>query len=273
MTRRHPLITLLLITGMVALVVPQAQAASVDRLKDRLGVLEKQVIELQTFIRERGATSAQGDARLEKLESDINHVMGVTDSVDSQLAIIKDQMSKFIGEFQARMQSVEQRVDNMRASGATLEDTQTADAVSNAASSTAVNHYQDALTAVRGRKYRKAIDLFRRSLRAAPRHNYADRAQFWIGECYYANGDYQRAITEYDALLARYPASKKVPSAMLKRADALAELGMIQEAEGAFAKVLAEQPTSREAIRAKTHLRALQNRFTTTAERLGGDNK
>ena len=58
----------------------------------------------------------------------------------------------------------------------------------------------------------------------------ADNATYWIGECYYHQGKFQKAIEAFDEVLTRFERSDRVPSALLKKGYAYFELG--QRAQG-----------------------------------------
>ncbi len=58
----------------------------------------------------------------------------------------------------------------------------------------------------------------------------ADNAVYWIGECYYRQSKFQKAIEQFDEVLTRFERSDHTPSALLKKGYAYFELG--QRAQG-----------------------------------------
>ena len=82
---------------------------------------------------------------------------------------------------------------------------------------------------VRQRKIPEAITALEAFLRQYPDGDYADNAQFWLGEARYAGQDYAGAIDDFQALVKRYPQSPKVPDALLK-------VGYVRYAQGDYAK-------------------------------------
>ena len=76
--------------------------------------------------------------------------------------------------------------------------------------------YRLALETLRAGDPRGALEGFRRFLDGNPRHDYADNAQYWIGECYYDLHEYRAAEPEFRKVIERYPDGNKVPDAMLK---------------------------------------------------------
>jgi len=90
--------------------------------------------------------------------------------------------------------------------------------------------YRQALETLRAGNPRGALQGFRRFLDGNPRHDYADNAQYWIGECLYDLHDYRAAEPEFRKVIERYPDGNKVPDAMLKLGFTL--LAEQQEAAG-----------------------------------------
>ena len=101
-------------------------------------------------------------------------------------------------------------------------------------------------------QYDESITAFTDFLQQYPNSQYADNAQYWLGETYYVKRQFEQAVIEYRKLMERYPASKKRSHAMLKIGYSLHELGEIN--------------------RARAVLEDLRNRYSgTTAARLAED--
>ncbi len=58
-------------------------------------------------------------------------------------------------------------------------------------------HYIDALSAYQNGDFMGAIDDFEILIRNDSEHEYADNAQYWVGECYYALDEYSKAIEAF----------------------------------------------------------------------------
>src|SRR5262245_23355563 len=80
--------------------------------------------------------------------------------------------------------------------------------------------YREAFTTMRRGKPADAVPQFREFLRKNPKSDFADDAQYYIGECYYSTKDYNRAILEFNEVLLKYPKGEKVPPALLRQANA-----------------------------------------------------
>ena len=85
--------------------------------------------------------------------------------------------------------------------------------------------YREALEHLRGGHPEVALPEFRRFLEANPQQDYADNAQYWIGECHYEQREFRLAEHAFREVVQRYPRGSKVPDAMLKLGFALEALG------------------------------------------------
>ena len=89
----------------------------------------------------------------------------------------------------------------------------------------ALELYRRSLEALRDGRHAEALAGFRRFVDVNPRHDYADNAQYWIGECFYDQHDFRAAAREFRRVVERYPRGNKVPDAMLKLGFALLASG------------------------------------------------
>jgi tol-pal system protein YbgF len=117
--------------------------------------------------------------------------------------------------------------------------------------------YQRAYSTFKEGNYNLAVKQFEAFLSAYPKSEYADNAQYWIGECYYQKGDFERAIVEYEKVIKKYPNGDKHPSALLKEGFAFLDLGDRANAKLIFNKVMKEYPRSPQAEIAAKKLKAL----------------
>jgi tol-pal system protein YbgF len=86
----------------------------------------------------------------------------------------------------------------------------------NAPSSTEQAVYNQAFDALKAGSYSIAITGFKDFLTNYPESPLADNAQYWLGEAYYVNRDYDGASGAFRNVLKKYPDSRKAPDAMLK---------------------------------------------------------
>ncbi len=99
---------------------------------------------------------------------------------------------------------------------------------------------------------------FEAFLKQYPNTDLSDNAQFWIGETYYAKKDYEKAILEYEKVIAKYPEGDKVPAALLKQAFAFLELGDKTNGRNLLRRVIERYPQSEQAEVAKKRLETIK---------------
>src|SRR5690606_34317546 len=100
------------------------------------------------------------------------------------------------------------------------------------------------------------IASLRGFLATHPRHDYADNAQYWLGEAYYAQNDYRQALGEFRIVIETYPRGNKVPDALLKVGYCYQALGQTDKARAVLEQVVNLYPKSEPATLAATRLHA-----------------
>ena len=117
--------------------------------------------------------------------------------------------------------------------------------------------YQRALDLLKQSQYNQSIEALRKFLMAHPRTEYADNAQYWLGEAYYANRQFGQALIEYNALLQGYPDSQKFSHAKLKLAYCYHELGQPEQAKQQLEELIRAYPDTTVAHLARDRLRQI----------------
>lgn len=94
------------------------------------------------------------------------------------------------------------------------------------------------------KKFQELIEKF-------PKSERADNAQFWIGEIYYREKWYEKAILEYQKVIESYPMGNKVPASLLKQGLAFLNLGDKNNSRLILEELIKKHPKSNEAKIAK----------------------
>ncbi len=118
-------------------------------------------------------------------------------------------------------------------------------------------HYQDALDAYYARRYDIAIKKFRKLLVRADAGDLADNCQYWIGESYFAMGDYYQAVAEFEKVYA-WSGSNKIGDAQLMVAISLLKAGEKQQARTEFSALLSFFQKQAAAQKARRYLDILE---------------
>ncbi len=117
--------------------------------------------------------------------------------------------------------------------------------------------YMQALDSLKNAKYPDAIGELQQFLKSYPKSDLADNAQYWLGEAYYASGDFAKAAAAFHTLLDQWPSSSKAPDALLQLGYSQYELKQYADARATLAEVSQKYPGSNAAQQAQDRLRQL----------------
>lgn len=115
------------------------------------------------------------------------------------------------------------------------------------------DHYQSALRTFDKRTYDKALDMFNDLLQKFKGGEYSDKAQYWVGECYYAKGDYANAIAAFNKVF-EYKKTSKADDAQLKLGLCYLRMGKNDIAADEFKRLINRYPSSEYVARAEKYL-------------------
>jgi tol-pal system protein YbgF len=103
-------------------------------------------------------------------------------------------------------------------------------------------------------QYTLAITGFEQFLRAFPKSENSDDAQFYIGETYGAQNRWADAVAAYNLVIQNYPGANAVPDAYYKRGLAYERLSQSDAARASYETVMKSFPDSTAALLAKQSL-------------------
>ena len=99
---------------------------------------------------------------------------------------------------------------------------------------------------------------FQELIQRFPESERADNAQFWIGEIYYREKWYEKAILEYQKVIEKYPKGNKVPASLLKQGFAFFNLGDKSNSRLILEELIKKYPKSNEAKIAQDKVKDLK---------------
>jgi len=118
--------------------------------------------------------------------------------------------------------------------------------------------YRNALMLFGRGKHAESRAAFERVFEADPAGELADNALYWIGETYFAAGDYPNAMRYYSRVTKEYADQNKAPDAMLKMGLTYVKTGDLAMARRTFEECIAKYPYSTPAASAKYELKRIK---------------
>ncbi|MBW2574071.1 MAG: tol-pal system protein YbgF [Deltaproteobacteria bacterium] len=119
--------------------------------------------------------------------------------------------------------------------------------------------YQSAKQAFDQGDFESAREGFQKFIKNHPKSKNVDNAQFWIGEIYYHDKWYEKAILEYQKVVEKYPKGNKVQASLLKQGFSFFNLGDKANARLIFTELIKKYPKSNEAKIAKKKLKVISH--------------
>ncbi len=229
--------------------------ANLQQMQQELGALKEKVEEVRYQLdRQIGQSTRVGDQRIKELET---RMARIDENLKAQGALLKSREEdlKVIRE----TLKVTPGEKETAASG---EATTSSDFVREklpTESDAVKKDYEAAWKLLEQKNYRVAIAQFKEFIKKHPKSEYANNAQYWIGESHYALREFDQAILEFDAVRRKYPKGDKVPAALLKQGFAFAELGDKVDARLILQELIDRYPQSQEAAKAKQKLKTLES--------------
>jgi len=230
----------------------------VAALKSRMGELEQREEKYRKEVEDVKKDSTDQVLQIRKDQADLKVEMdGMKQrlvQIEERVKQLSEQMTELQNKVQAQAEAAAQQASQATAEPAseTKESGQGADI------------YNQALDNFNKKKYDIARAQFQAFLKTSPNDPYADNAQFWIGESYFQQKDYKRAIIEYDTVREKYPKGNKVPAALYKIGLCFDYLGKKPEAEAIYKELIESYPSAEEVSKAKAQLEKLQKTTKTT---------
>ena len=229
--------------------------ANVQQMQRDLGALKEKVEEVRYQLdRQIGQSTREGGQRIKELEARVAKLGEDFKTQGAALKAREEELKALLDAAKAAPGSPESRP-----SGEGAGPSDVAKETAPAESEAVKKDYEEAWRLVEGKEYKTAIVRFKAFLKKHPQSEYADNAQYWIGESHYALREFDQAILEFDVVRRRYPKGDKVPAALLKQGFAFAELGDKVDARLILQELVDRYPQAPEAGKAKQKLKALES--------------
>ena len=103
-----------------------------------------------------------------------------------------------------------------------------------------------------------AREIFTKFLEQNPQHDLDANANYWIGETYYSEKNFEPAILSFQEVIKNFPNKEKAPAAMLKQALSFKSISDKKSTKYVLGMLAELYPKSEEAKRAKEMLKELK---------------
>ena len=238
-------------------------------LDDRLAAVEGQLARQKTLIEKFGQTSENKEqnirgqtanlrVEIESMREQIGAINGRLEQVEYQIKQEKDasglteldRMKEDTRVMNSRITSIEQYLDMGGATKSNVAKPAPAKVPAASVPLSSLSEqelYDQAKQAFDAGELEKARVGFQEFTKRFPNSQNADNAQFWIGEIYYREKWYEKAIVEYQKVVENYPKGNKIRSAMLKQGYAFLNIGDKANARLILKELINKYPDTTEA--------------------------
>ncbi len=209
-----------------------------------IDVLQLQISEMERVVKEQTNTIEKLNHTIIKMQEEINNL-----KVDMQIRL---------GDVEAKTANIQTKIGGMKAyiaadaagvnganatGGAGANDVAVSDKTVVDANTKAPKEIYDAgMKLLKENKFAEAQTKFEEFLKVAPKNNLAGNAKYWLGESYYARGDYTNAAVVFASGIKEYPDNIKTPDNLLKLGISMKALKKDSDACTAFLSIKAKYP-------------------------------
>jgi tol-pal system protein YbgF len=196
----------------VSLTLAAAGCASTPDQDPKLNDLEARVARLERIV----ANEAEVSQRLDDEQKDLRDLRGRLDELEHNNEKLTRQERDLYGDLDKRIAAMGGPASGNAAASAAAGAAVAGAAAASGPSSTEQAVYNQAFDALKAGSYTIAITGFRDFLKNYPDSSLSENAQYWLGEAYYVNHDYESASGAFRTVLKKWPDSRKAPDALLK---------------------------------------------------------
>lgn len=207
--------------------------------------------------------------QLQNLQREIETLRGDLEVLSHDISLMKQRQKDLYQDLDTRIQAVETAAKSTAlpgsafstdrdAAGSLLQDGGVPSGESLVAPVREQEAYQLALTLLKDGKYAEAVQQFQILLISYPQGDYADNAQYWMGEAHYVMKDFKSAIVEFAKVIKKYPNSSKLADSHLKIGFSYYELEDWKNAKLSLETVLKQFPSTTAARLAERRLQQMK---------------
>ena len=239
---------------------PLSQDLDVDELLERLERIEKNISDIQKGKVEEFEKSlssgyiSRNESKLGDFETKIRENYGLLEEIDNKVQNLDEKLNLIDKDLKAQINSIQKIVNEVKSkkkesfrdslsinqNGLILNNDDIAKKVEpkkkskkNLNESEIKKKYENAIKLLWANKYEQAEKELTELKKIKP-NDLMPNIQYWLGEVYYANKNFQQAIIEFGEGFSNYPDSIKGPDNLLKLGLSFSNLNKKNEACSAF---------------------------------------
>jgi tol-pal system protein YbgF len=236
-----------------ALVAGCASEPEKDSLAPQVSDLNARVARLERSLSNQVSMSQQ----LDEMQTTLRELRGRIEELEHSEESLAKQQRDLYGDLDKRLNGGAAAAGSATGAIAALGLGGAAAGAAAGPSSTEQAVYSQAFDALKAGSYSIAITGFKDFLGNYPQSTLADSAQYWLGEAYYVNHDYDSAGGAFRTLLKKWPDSRKAPDALLKLGYAQYAQKQYPAAKATLTEVTKKYPGSDAAKLAGDRLRRI----------------
>jgi tol-pal system protein YbgF len=232
------------------------QQKRVDDLRQQGDSMAARLIKLEDAAKAQPVLTLAAD--IEKLREEIRNLRGQIETLGNNIEGVAKRQRDMYVDLDQRLRRFEQPA----APGTAAAPSAAGDTPKQAAAAPVNAEENETYERAQGQRrignYQGAITAFQAFILKYPKSTLAPRAQYWIGDSYFNMRDFKNAISSQQKLLAAYPDSSSVPDALLNMASAQIEAGDTAAARKTMDGLIARFPSSEAAEKARRRVANLR---------------
>ncbi len=249
----------------------------VEAIRQELQILQRQIYREQNESYANPESISDMGVKISEIEEKLRYATGQFDEINHKLQQLDNKIDLINKDIDVRIKMIEGKpIEGM---GSTNEEkakfnapvaigapkSLTGDSISKGEDLAPVNTkpisqiYEEGLEAVKINDYSLAEQRFNEILRKAPEDKLAGNAQYWLGEVFYGQQNYQKAAVAFAKVIEKYKSGPKGADSLLKLGLSMQNLKKTTEACQAFQSMNSEFPKAEAKVleRAKTEAKKL----------------
>ena len=254
---------LIVVLCLITFTEASSQELDVDELLERLDRIEKNISDLQkgrfNEIEKSLSTGyiSRNESRLGDFETKLRTNFGLYEESNNKINNVEEKLDLIDKDFQSRINKIEKTIEALKKNPAPQQKSfiqkmpespvtkQVERSIKNEKKSGITNDianlneqeikkkYENAIKLLWANKYGKAEDELLQLKKLNP-EDLMPNIQYWLGEVYYANKNFQQAVIEFGEGFTNFPDSIKGPDNLLKLGLSFSNLNQKNEACSAF---------------------------------------